>query len=157
MQTALQLRSSELPLRQHCDMDYIITIISRENKMWNLYLTIAELPQCSLTFHISQASGKNAYGLRKSEHTNISSLLKLWRWDHGKLVTEQPGACRLCLQAAVHSPWHPGSGADPKVWQSSASSLLLTASDPRGSRLLNHRSSVSGIQDQRIGEAAVEL
>lgn len=47
------------------------------------------------------------------------------------------------------------SGADPLVWQSSAASLLLSAS--WGSRLLDHRSSASCIQEQRIGEAAVEL
>lgn len=51
----------------------------------------------------------------------------------------------------------PSSGADLKVWQSSAAPLLLAASYPRGSRFLDHRTRASDIQDQRIGEAAVEL
>lgn len=99
---------------------------------------------------------KNNCSLRKSEHSSLSSLLKLWRWEHGRLVTEHPGACGLSSSCSPLT-MAPGSGADPKVWQSSAASLLLAASYPRGSRLLDHRSPASCKQEQRIGEAAVEL
>lgn len=35
MQTALQFRSSELSLRWQCDMDNVITIITKENTVAN--------------------------------------------------------------------------------------------------------------------------
>lgn len=80
--------------------------------------------------------------------------MKVGAWEAGHRA-----AWSLWIVSSSCSPltMAPASGADPKVWQSSAASLLLAASYPRGSRLLEHRSSASGIQDQRIGEAAVKL
>lgn len=69
-------------------------------------------------------------------------------WLHSSL---EPADCVFKLQ-----PINRGTRLRGRS-QSVAEPLLLTASQARGSRLLDHRSSASGIQDQRIREAAVEL
>lgn len=139
-QTALQFRSSELSLRSQRDMDKVITIITKENKMANKSskaCTILLLSFTNVIFLFLFLKWVEKKIMTRTYQCLVpAKAVKVGAWEAGHTAAQTPQIVSLSCSPLPTAPY---PGADPKVWQSLAP-LCCSVPQSRGSRLLDHGS-----------------